>query len=170
MRELRTGAALAVAASLLLAGCGYRLAGGNTFLPEHIRAILVVPFENRTNRPEIEQRVTEAVARELAKRGHYKVVSQRDQADAVLEGAVSEYRTNPVQFDAQGRATRMEATVSLQASLRDLKNDAVLWNQSGLVFREQYDVQAEVLEETIALDDIAQGAAGALITSMFEGF
>jgi TolB-like protein len=151
-------------------GCGYTLSGKNTFLPERIRVIMVAPFENRTQRPEIEQRVTEEVARELSKRGRYKVVSAREGADALLEGAITEYRSTPVQLNAQGRATRLETVVTLQATLRDVSSETVLWSQSGLVFREQYDVQAEVLEENLALDQIAQGAAAALVNSMFEGF
>ncbi len=154
----------------VLPGCGYKLSGRNTFLPERIRVIMVAPFENRTQRPEIEQRVTEEVARELAKRGRYKVVSDRSHADALLEGAITEYRSSPVQLDAQGRATRLETVVTLQATLHDLSKETVLWSQSGLVFREQYDVQAEVLQENLALDQIAQGAAAALVNSMFEGF
>ncbi len=169
-----TGRALIVLAlalaSLASVGCGYKLAGGNTFLPDRIRVIMVAPFENRTQRPNIEQRVTEEVASELTKRGHYKVVTDRSQADALLEGAVTGYRTNPVQLDAQGRATRLETVVTIQATLRDLSSQAVLWSQTGLVFREQYDVQQEVAQENQALDQIAQGAAQALVTSMFEGF
>jgi outer membrane lipopolysaccharide assembly protein LptE/RlpB len=173
----RAGRRPGVIAGLLVAavvfaqpGCGYKLSGRNTFLPERIRVIMVSPFENRTQRPDIEQRVTEEVARELTKRGHYKVVSDRAHADALLEGAVSEYRSSPVQLDAQGRATRLETVVTIQATLRDLSSETVLWSQSGLVFREQYDVQAEVLQENLALDQLAQGAAQALVNSMFEGF
>ena len=150
--------------------CGYKLAGGNTFLPERIRVIVVAPFENRTQRPNIEQRVTEEVASELTKRGHYKVVTDKAQADALLEGAITGYRTNPVQLDSQGRATRLETVVTLEATLRELSTQTVLWSQSGLVFREQYNVQQEVAQENQALDQIAQGAAQALVTSMFEGF
>jgi outer membrane lipopolysaccharide assembly protein LptE/RlpB len=167
-RVLAAMAAIALVAPL--PGCGYKLAGGNTFLPERIRVIMVSPFENRTQRPDIEQRVTEEVARELSKRGHYKVVTERATADALLEGAITDYRSNPVQLDAQGRATRMETVVTLEATLRDLSSEKVLWAQSGLVFREQYDVQQEVRDETIALELIARGAAGALVSSMFEGF
>lgn len=166
----RVLAACAIAAIAAAPGCGYRLAGGNTFLPDRIRSILVRPFDNRTQRPEIDQRVTEAVAREMSRRGGYRLAVRREEADAVLEGVVTDYRTNPVQFDAEGRATRMEAVVVLQATLRERANDAVLWSQTGLVFREQYDVREEALEEAIALEDIAKGAAGALVTSMFEGF
>ena len=40
-------------------------------------------------------------------------------------------------------------------------------------FREQYDIQesGEFFDEvTLAMDDIATGAAGALVTSILEGF
>jgi TolB-like protein len=169
-RRLALTGALLLGCAAALPGCGYKLSGRNTFLPERIRVIMVAPFENRTQRPELEQRVTEETARELAKRGRYKVVSDRKGADALLEGAITEYRSTPVQLNLQGRATRLETVVTLQASLRDLSSETVLWSQSGLVFREQYDVQDEVLEENLALDQIAQGAAAALVNSMFEGF
>jgi hypothetical protein len=163
--------ALALAAG---AGCGYRLVGaGGGFLPETVREIGVSPFENRTTRPEIEQRVTEEVVRELARRGRYRVVTDRARADAWLEGAITSYRTLPVQFGTTGRASRVEAVVTLRATLREVASDAVLWSQDGLVFREQFDVPetGEYFDqESIALDDIARGAAGALITSILEGF
>ena len=59
--------ALSATAVLVLAasGCGYRLSGTGTFLPPEIRTISVAPFENRSARPEIDVRTTEAVAREL---------------------------------------------------------------------------------------------------------
>ena len=65
-----------------------------------------------------------------------------------------------------------EAIVTLQATLRDTTNDTVLWSQSGLVFKEQFDVVesgAFFDQETVALDDIARGAAEVLVTSMVEG-
>jgi TolB-like protein len=156
------------------AGCGYALVGRNTFLPDRIRIIVVTPFENRTQRPQIEQRVTEEVARELSKRGRYRIATDRAGADALLEGAIVDFRTNPVQFNAQGRATRVETVVTVQATLRDLAGDQILWSQSGLLFREQYEVppnEASYFDlETQALDEIAQGAAVALVTSVLEGF
>jgi outer membrane lipopolysaccharide assembly protein LptE/RlpB len=172
---VRAAAWLAALSLLLpLAGCGYALVGRNTFLPERIKVIVVTPFENRTARPQIEQRVTEEVARELSKRGRYKIVTEKAEADALLEGAVADFRTNPVQFNAQGRATRVETVVTIQATLRDLQGDAILWSQSGLLFREQYDVPANETsyfdQENQALDEIAQGAASALVTSVLEGF
>jgi TolB-like protein len=158
-----------------LPGCGYHLAGtgGRSVLPEHVEAIVVLPFENRTTRPEIEQRVTEAVAAQLSRRGGYNVVTRVEAADATLEGAITTYRTTPVAFTAEGLASRVEAVVTLRATVRDKASDEVLWSQSELVFRTQFDVEAGEQffdEESLALDEIARGAAGALVTSIVEGF
>jgi TolB-like protein len=154
-------------------GCGYALIGQGNILPEHVKVVVVVPFENQTSRPEIEQRVTEAVAREMSRRGKYDVVTDRTTADAMLEGAISAYRTVPVQFSPGGLATRVEAIVTIQATLRDLTSEEILWNQDGLIFRQQFDVdEGEEFfdQETLALEVIAQGAATALVTSILEGF
>lgn len=165
------GSLALLAATLVQAGCGYKLSGGVS-LPPHIRAVAVQPFDNRTTRPEIEQRVTEAVTAELNKRSRIRVTTGATDADAVLEGAITSYRTTPVQFGSSGRQNRTEAIVTLQATLRDTTNDTVLWSQSGLVFKEQFDVVesgAFFDQETVALDDIARGAAEVLVTSMVEG-
>ena len=161
---------LGVASTL---ACGYRLAGTSSDLPAHIARIAVTPFENRTTRPEIEQRVTEQVARLLNSRGRYRTVTRTDEADAVLDGAVTSYRSLPVQFTSSGRATRVEAVITVQATLRDLADDTVLWSQSGLIFKEQFDVpeSGEFFDQSgEALDLLARGVADALVTSIFEGF
>jgi hypothetical protein len=44
-----------------------------------------------------------------------KIVTDKAQADAYLEGAVTDF-TTPVQFSSAGRATRLETTVVLRAS------------------------------------------------------
>jgi len=169
--------ALRVAVPLLLcglAGCGYALVGTTSALPENIKVIAVLPFENRTTRPEIEQRVTEEVASQLSRRRRYRVVTDRTTADAVLEGAVTQYRTTPVQFTAEGRASRVEVVVTIQAALREVATDELLWSQAGLVFKEQYDLPPETAEffdqESAAQTEIAKGVAGVLVTSIFEGF
>lgn len=170
------GPSLAAAAALaaLAAGCGYKLAGTGTFLPKDIKTIAVAPFDNKTSRPEIEVRTTEQVARLLSQRGGYKVVTDKAEADAFLEGAITDFHTAPVQFSSEGRATRLETTVVLSASLRDLKSGAILWSQSNLIFRDQYDVQQVDVNyfdlETLALDDLAKGAAQTLVNSITEGF
>jgi outer membrane lipopolysaccharide assembly protein LptE/RlpB len=156
--------------------CGYRLAGTSSVLPEHVKILAVVSFSNNTDRPEIEQRVTEAVARELSRRGRYEVVTDPLKADAVLHGTVTSYRTRPVEFTTEGREARTEATLTIQATLRDTQSDEILWSQSGLIFMEQFDVTEEagsegfIFLESLTLDRLASGVASVLATSMLEGF
>ncbi len=175
----RSGSCALLAIVAMTVSCGYTLSGyGASVLPEGVSIVAVIPFENRTERPEIEQRVTEAVAAELSRRGRSKsgrlrVVTQVGEADAVLEGAVTRYQTRSVEFAANGRATRIETEVLLQATLRELESDAVLWSQTGLIFKEQFDVPptGEFFDqETLALDEIARGAAEVLVLSIVEGF
>jgi len=172
-------AVAALGLSIVALSCGYTLSGfGASVLPDGVSVVAVLPFENRTPRPEIEQRVTEAVASELSRRGRSKsgrlqVVTQVGEADAVLEGAVTRYQTRSVEFASNGRATRIETEVLLQATLRNRSNDEVLWSQTGLIFKEQFDVPptGEFFDqETLALDDIARGAAEVLVSSIVEGF
>ena len=94
----RMGLLILVCGSLV--ACGYHLTGtgGSSVLPAHVEEIVVLPFENRTTRPEIEQRVTEEIAAQLSRRGGYRVVTDRSGADATLEGAITSYRTSPVAF------------------------------------------------------------------------
>ena len=166
-----TAVACALAAS---AACGYRFAGtGAGVLPSYVQAIAVESFANRTERPEIEQRITEALTRELSRRGRYRVVSDPSTADAVLVGAITSYRTPPVEFTSAGRQSRVEATVTLEATLRERARDAVLWSQSGLVFKQPFDVPDSgvyVDQESVALDLLARQVADTLVTSMLEGF
>jgi TolB-like protein len=154
-------------------GCGYRLVGQGSVLPDRIRTLIVAPFENRTQRPQIEQLVTEQVAVEFAKRGKYSVVSNRAEADAIVEGAITEYHTVPVRFTDDLVADRVEAIVRVQATVRDLASDAILWSQGGFIFKEQYEIpqgEGVLAEESVALDQIANGVAQALVTSILEGF
>jgi TolB-like protein len=101
-------------------------------------------------------------------------VTDQAAADAYLEGAVTDFRTTPVQFNSEGRATRLESAVVLRASLRDLKSGEILWSQANLLFRDQYDVQQEEANyfdlETTALEGLARGAARTLTESITEGF
>ena len=87
---------------------------------------------------------------------------------------MTRFETTPVQFNAQGRATRVEIAVVVRASLRDLAKGEILWDQSNLLFREQYDVQQTDVNyfdlETLALDELARGAAQTLVNSITEGF
>jgi outer membrane lipopolysaccharide assembly protein LptE/RlpB len=173
-----TSGRIAVAAVLLCAAacaaCGYKLAGANRFLPPTIRTIAVPPFENATSRAEIEQRITEQVLEEFIRRGGYHTQADPAGADALLEGVVTSYVTQPVEFTQQGKATRIEVTVQARVVVTDLQAQRVLWSQDHFIFRGQYDVPERSRDfsdrEIVAIEQIARDFARTVVTSILEGF
>jgi hypothetical protein len=77
--------ALAAAASLTLAACGYssrRLVG-----ERGVESVAIVQFDNRTYRRDLEFRVTRAVAEEIRARTTWRIESASS-ADALLRGTI----------------------------------------------------------------------------------
>ncbi len=179
MRPARLVAAflLVLPAIVSLPGCGYHLAGmggAHSFLPEGVHAIGIPTLHNETDRPEIEQRITEALVDEFVHRGRLEAVAGREGADVVLEGTIMSFRTDPVTFTARGRYDRVEVTITARMRLTQVHPEKVLWSQNHFVFQEQYDVPetplSQVDREIVAIEEIARDFARSVVTSILEGF
>jgi hypothetical protein len=146
---------LLLAPALLPAGCGYRLAG-------------------RTRRPEVEQRITEAVTRTFIVRGGYRTVPGTEGADVVLKGEVTGYDVNPVNVGPDGRASRYEVVLTARAALSDQVAEKVYFRSDHFVFKQQYPVERDADSyidlEIVAIDAAADDFAESLVTSILEGF
>jgi outer membrane lipopolysaccharide assembly protein LptE/RlpB len=174
---VRRAAAVALLPVLLAAGgCGYALVGQSSSLPENIKVIQFTTLENMTQRVGLEQRLSAEIARELASRGRFKVLSSADGADAVLAGAVTFFNLYPVAFDNQGRATDYQVQVTAKVSLKKLPpgEKDTMWENPAFTFRENYQFSvssATYLDrENDAIDRVAGRFAQSLVTSMLEGF
>ncbi len=171
----------AVTASLLLAGvllassCGYRVAGRGSALPAEWKSIAVPAMVNRTSRFRIEQRLTDALIRELLARTAYRIVQDEASADAVLRGEVMGLETSAVLFDAAtGRATTVLVTVRLKVRLNDRATGKVQYQNENFVFREQYEISTDISsffeEQEPALGRLARDFAAALVSALLENF
>jgi outer membrane lipopolysaccharide assembly protein LptE/RlpB len=170
-------AAIAVLLATIVAvtpGCGYHLAGRANTLPPEVRSIGIPIFVNRTNRPELEQRVTEAVIDEFSTRGRLRILAGEEGADAVLRGTLYTYTTMPVVLNEQGRARRYEILITADVTLTQAATDRVLWENDHFLFKRQYEVPetsiAYVDREIIAIDEVAGDFASTVVTSILEGF
>lgn len=158
----------------VLAGCGYALVGRGTNVPEDVREVYLSPFENRTQRQQVDQFVTEAIAEELVTRRRFDMVGDRAAADADLSGAVVGFGLTPITFDDQGRATSYEISITAQVLFRRVPGDEVLWRAENYLFRETYEVDLGEggfldLEEQ-ALRDAAERFAETMVSDLLEGF
>lgn len=154
--------------------CGYRLAGRGSALPDHIHTIAVPVFENRTSEPDIAQRLTERVVDQFVSRGGLRATSEAAEADALLEGAVTQYRSFPVVVGADGLATRYEIQLQIEARLVDLQTEEVLWSDDHFVFRAQYDVPQDATryfdQSIIGIERVSEEAARSVVATILEGF
>lgn len=157
---------------ITLAGCGYHLLGGNGLLPASIKTVAVLPFQRRVPVLQLDQRVTEAVTREVARRMKVKVQNTTQGADAVISGAITSYRVAPLSFDSAGRANRYQVTMSASVKMTD-PSGKVLYESRKYRFSEIYErssIASRYLnEEVVAYDVVARDYARALVASILEG-
>ena len=160
---------------ILSSSCGYKVAGRGSHLPKDWKTVAVPPLVNKTSRYRIEQRLTEALVRELITRTKFRVVPEETSADAVFSGEVMSVEANPVLFDAAtGRATTMVVTVHVKAKLIDRNSKKEYFRSDDYVFREQYEVSTDINsffeEQEPALNRLARDFASRLVSAVLEGF
>jgi outer membrane lipopolysaccharide assembly protein LptE/RlpB len=176
MKRTRTLSFGALAALVLsLSGCGYALVGRGSNIPEDVKSVYLQPLENRTQRSQVEQSLTRALADELVTRQRFAVVGSEGEANAEIQGAVTGFGVTPVTFDASGRATEYEISITAQITFKRPGTDgAVLWKSDRYTFRETYPIDpssATYLDlEDEAIDRASQRFAETLVTDLLEGF
>lgn len=172
---MRRYAVVAVLAACWVAiGCGYHTAGHVTTIPDTVHSIAVPAFINQTHTYKIEQMLTSAVVREMVTRTRYRIISNGDDADAILKGIVLSTYTTPMTYDSKtGRAASVLVVISLDVSLTD-KQGGVLYRNPSYLFREQYEVSRDpnsfFEEDTPAYQRLSRDFAQTLVSNILEGF
>ena len=140
--------------ALVLAGCGYSVRG---HLPADVRTVAIPIVANRTTKPAVETEMTRAFADAFATDGRLKVVS-RGTADAILEGEVTGYELVSIAFDPAANVRLYRLVVTMNVRLRDVRRNALLFEQQGLTEKADFRVSGAV-SETISREEIALRAA-----------
>jgi hypothetical protein len=146
---------LAALAALAGSGCGYALAGRGSSLPDYIRTIGIPLFENRTPFVTVEQLFTEKVRVEFQSRGRYAVQPTEAGADGIVRWDITGISATPAAYGNQQLATRYRFSVTVGVRVEDVTQKKVLWENPGLTFSDEYDLQNQLT----AGGDAVQGAA-----------
>lgn len=168
-------ASLALTASLLCAGCGYKVGGKADLLPSTIRTIAIPAFGNVTTRYKLTERLPSAIGREFLTRTRYRVVADPNDADAILQGAVVNFMSAPTIFDqATGRAAGIQISVFLNLTLLEKSNGAVLFRRDSLEVRQRYELSIEQRdyfdESEVALERLSREVARQVVSTVLEAF
>jgi outer membrane lipopolysaccharide assembly protein LptE/RlpB len=174
MRTQHRLAATLLLSAALLSGCGYALVGRSSNLPADIRAVYIKPLENRTQRTQVEQFLTRAIADELVTRKRFSVVGSEGEATAELSGAVVAFGVTPVTFDASGRATEYEISITAAVAFKRTGEDKPLWSNDHYNFRESYPVEVSETayfdREDQAIERASKRFAQTMVSDLLEGF
>jgi hypothetical protein len=136
-------------------------------------------FVNRTTVFNLETQLTEKVRSEFIGRGRYEILPERGASDALLTGEVTSVTIAPASFSTQQLASRYVITMSARVELRDVKEDKVLWENQGLVFRQEYEAQSGTNaldpaaffgQDQNALDRMSTEFARTIVSAILEAF
>ena len=146
-----------------------------TGLPEYIKTVAVPAFENQALRYKIETRFTEAVSNEIIKRGRgLRVQSERQGADAVVDGAIRSFSFSGVLLDERGRSRVFEVTIVGAVTVRDQVQNRVLYDNQNYVYRGEFefanDPRTFFNEEDPAVARLARSFAESLVSTLVNGF
>jgi len=163
------------AALAMLAGCGYRVSGRGDQIPKSVKTIAVPAFFNVTPRQQLARLLTADVTREFISRTRYGIVGDPSQADAVLQGTLTNFDVNPIIFDpATGRATTVHVRATVRLTLTERATGKVIFSRPTLQWDERYQVsispQAYFDESGTAIERVGQAMAHAIVSAVLENF
>ena len=148
----------------------------NSGLPQNIKRIAVpaFQFEVRGARYRVESRFTEAVSKEIIRRGRgLKVQGTRDGADAVVEGTIRDFNFSGVLLDREGRARVYEVTITSAVTIRDLKTNQILYDNQHFIFRDSFEFSSDPRsffnEEDPAVERMARAFAESVVSTIVNG-
>ena len=167
--------AIVVAASLVLPGCGYHLAGRGDILPKTAQTVAVLPFGNATVRYKLARLLPADVSRELISRTKYKLVEDSNQADLVMTGSLTNFAAYPITYDSvTGRATAAQAIVMVQIKLVNRADGKVVFEKPGLEFRERYEISVDPAayfdESGTAMERVSKDVARGVVSAILNAF
>ena len=100
-------------------------------------------FGNRTNVFNLETQLTQDVRSEFIGRGRYRILPEAGpDVDAVLTGEVTAVNITPASFSTAQLATRFVITMSARVQLLQVDGNNVLWENPGLLFRQEFESEA----------------------------
>ena len=118
----------AIAAGLLISGCGYHFAASGDALPQGAETIYVARFGNNTRVTGINDELMRYVKDEIAMHHRLKVVDSPELADLELSGEVRFAVQTPIAFNSALEPTQYNQNVVISAMLRDLHAKKTIWS------------------------------------------
>lgn len=149
-----------LAAALLAPAC-YSFSGGGGF-PSDVQTIYIAPFENQTDRFELEEQIfrelTEVLPRSLGVRPGGEEV-----ADAIVRGRIMRYDDGAQSYRSgqqpgQVQVLQHQVTITVSIEIIHVARNEILWESSNVTGRGEYrpDTQTDEVARTTAIELLVQ--------------
>ncbi len=174
---MRRRSLLAAAGGALASACGYSLQGRGITTDPTIKRIGVPLFKDRSGKPGLDARVTQAVMEELLKRGRFTVVRDAASVDAVVEGEIQSWNVLPVGFSAESgvtQASRYSISLTAKVVYRKIGQKEPIWSNDAFSQRDEYDMGENAStyfdREEQTIERLSAAFARSLFAAMLEAF
>lgn len=151
---------------IALSGCGYRL---GAVPPAGVKTIYVPMFENLTHRQEITASVTDGIIKRFRTDGTIKI-TDRENADAVLYGKITGYRTEAVVFDRQDVGEEFRVIITVDVSLVNSETEEIITSGKAIdgqaitqLILNQVEAEKRILPEIIK--DLSKNVVESILES-----
>ncbi|MGM0381460.1 MAG: LPS assembly lipoprotein LptE [bacterium] len=150
----------------LLAGC----AGGSHSIPTNVRDLAVVPFDNSSAEPGLENILTDEIIQQLLAEGQLNLVKP-EEADVILRGNIDRYRRIPMIYDERDRVQQYRVRVEINYKLIDPATDRALRTFEDIYRQSTYsEVVPPIETEYDAQERVLFQLARDVVTSVVEGW
>lgn len=131
-------------------------------LPSSVHTVYVQMFKNQTFQYGMEERLTNAVIKELIADRRLRVVNTAEQADAMLSGTITDYKRDILAIDRAGDVELYAISLTASFVLKDSRTNeiiqqrkAVLANTTYVPKRSRIEFEREQDARTRLLTDLA---------------
>jgi hypothetical protein len=127
---------------LMISGCGYSFSGMNKSAYPAIQSVYVDTFTNRTSEANIDIHFRTAFSNQIVQHGHFKLASNRGEADAILRGSILHLQTAPLAYKTGSLSAEDRITVTIELFFQERMSGQILWANGSFAGTGDYRVTA----------------------------
>ena len=157
---------------MLVAACGYHLAGTGNTLPPHLKTVAIPVFSNTSSEPDIHRNMTNVIRQSFINDGRLKVVT-KDKADLVMKGVLNYYTLQAASFDSDDVALDYYVALGVDIKVNDMVKRKLFMKQNFTTkwdFRTSADVINSEAARQVALNDAYKELGNRLVSIVIDQF
>ncbi len=156
-----------------LVACGYNFPGNSGTLPGGVEKVYIPLFINQTAEPQLENTMTNMVSEVFSRNRNIVQVKSSQEADAVLQGVVSNYSSKAISYDQNDDIGEFRATMTVTMTLVSTETKLPLWEKEiswKKVYNAADDKSLQEDYEQDAIEEISRRLAEEILYQLLDDF